>query len=149
MSDDDWVNIGTGPGWDNFQDFLLLADTLVIRFPAYQVAAYAAGAQRVAIPLSALDGLERADWRTPVPSFDCAKAGTATETAICADVALARLDRDLAGAYRQSLAYADETQAAAIKDAQRAWIGERDACAGSVACLTESYDKRLAALRSG
>lgn len=148
MSDADWLKTGAGPQWQNFEDFILLADALVIRFPPYQVAAYAAGPQKVSIPLSALDGLMRDDWRTPVPSFDCAKAGNPTETAICSDVALARLDRELAGSYRQSLTYADETQAAATRDAQRVWLGERNACGGSLVCLTESYDNRLAALRA-
>ena len=64
-------------------------------------------------------------------------------------MALARLDRELAATYRQRLAYADEVRANGIKDAQRAWIAERDACGDSVAWLTESYDERLAALRSG
>jgi len=149
MSDDDWLNTGAGPQWDNFKDFLLLADTLIIDFPPYQVAAYAAGPQEVRIPLSRLKGLMRTDWRTPVPSFDCAKAGTPTEKAICSDVALARLDRDVASVYRQQLSYADDAQKTAIRNAQRAWLGTRDACGGSVVCLTDAYDQRLKALQQG
>jgi len=149
MSDDDWLNTGAGPQWSNFKDFLLLADTLIIDFPPYQVAAYAAGPQEVRIPLSKLKGLMRTDWRMPVPSFDCAKAGTPTEKAICSDVALARLDREVAGAYQQQLSYADDAQKTAIRNAQRAWLGTRDACGGSVVCLTDAYDQRLKALQSG
>ena len=33
MSDEDWLKSGAGPSWSNFQDFLLLGDKLVIRFP--------------------------------------------------------------------------------------------------------------------
>jgi len=148
MSDSDWIKLGAGPSWSNFQDFLLLSDRLVIRFPPYQVAAYAAGPQQVAIPLSELSGLMRSDWRTPVASFDCSKAGTATEKAICADVALARLDRSLADAYAQGLSWADgEAEKAKIRDAQRAWIAERNACGGDVGCLTAAYDARIKALQ--
>ena len=150
MSDPDWLKSGAGPSWSNFQDFLLLPDTLVIRFPPYQVAAYAAGDQKVEIPLSKLSGLMRDDWRTPVASFDCAKAGTATEKAICSDVALARLDRTLADSYAQALSWAsDDAEKTKIRDAQRKWIGKRDACGGDIGCLTSAYDARLKALQPG
>jgi uncharacterized protein YecT (DUF1311 family) len=149
MSDDDWLRTGAGPDWDNFKDFLLLPDRLVIRFPPYQVAAYAAGAQEVSLPLSELQGLMRTDWRTPVPSFDCARAGNATEDAICSSVALARLDRDVAGAYRGKQRYADDAEKTTTRDSQRAWLGTRNACGGDIACLTEAYDSRLKALGPG
>jgi uncharacterized protein YecT (DUF1311 family) len=149
MSDPDWVKSGAGPQWSNFQDFLLLEDSLVIRFPPYQVAAYAAGDQKVEIPLEKLAGLMRTDWRVPVASFDCAKAGSAPEKAICSDVALARLDRQLSDSYAQALSWAsDDAEKNAIRSAQRAWIGERNACGGDVACLTSAYGKRLAALQA-
>ncbi len=146
MSDDDWLKGGAGPQWENFEDFLLLPNSLVIRFPPYQVAAYAAGEQSVELPLAQLKGLMRKDWRQPVPSYNCAKATTATEKTICSDVMLARLDRAVAAAYRQKLSYADEAEAQSTRDAQRAWIRARDGCGSSVLCLTTSYDDRLKAL---
>jgi uncharacterized protein YecT (DUF1311 family) len=149
MSDPDWIRTGAGPQWSNFQDFLLLDDKLVIRFPPYQVAAYAAGPQKVEIPLSELSGLMRKDWRVPVASFDCAKAGTATEKAICSDIALARLDRNLSDAYAQAMSWAsDGAEKTAIRDAQRTWIGERNACGGDVGCLTAQYQARLKVLQT-
>ena len=36
-----------------------------------------------------------------------------------------------------------------IRDAQRKWIGTRNACGGDVACLTAAYDARLKALQPG
>ncbi|HET7715613.1 MAG TPA: DUF3298 domain-containing protein [Bauldia sp.] len=148
MSDPDWLRTGAGPSWSNFEDFLLLSDRLVIRFPPYQVAAYAAGDQKVEIPLSELSGLMRDDWRIPVASFDCAKAASATEKAICSDIPLARLDRALADAYSQALSWAsDDAEKTKIRDAQRKWIGERNACGGDIDCLTAAYDARLKALR--
>ncbi len=146
MTDSGWIAEGAAPLWENFSEFLLLPRTLVVRFPPYQVAAYAAGPQRVEIPLAELSGLVREDWRTPVPSFDCARARTAPEQAICADVALARLDRALASAYRTSLDFAAEDAAGAVKSAQRAWLSERNACGGDAGCLAAAYEARLAAL---
>ncbi len=149
MSDDDWLKTGAGPDWDNFKDFLLLPDTLAIRFPPYQVAAYAAGDQEVEIPLSELEGLTRTNWRTPVPSFDCAKAGTPPEKAVCSDVTLARLDREVDGAYRLKLLFADAADRNAVRNEQRAWIETRNSCGSSLLCLTESYATRLKALQEG
>lgn len=149
MSDPDWIKSGAGPNWANFQDFLLLDDKLVIRFSPYQVAAYAAGDQKVELPLSELSGLMRKDWKAPVASFDCAAASSATEKAICSDVALGRLDRAMADSYTQVLAFtAEDADKAKIREAQRAWIAERNACGGDVACLTGQYDARLKALRA-
>jgi len=48
---------GLAPTADNFQNFTIEGDTLHIFFPPYQVAAYAAGAFDVAIPLSSLSDI--------------------------------------------------------------------------------------------
>jgi uncharacterized protein YecT (DUF1311 family) len=150
MSDTDWIKDGAGPSWDNFADFVLLPDSLVIHFPPYQVAAYAAGPQEVEIPLDELTAFMRPDWRAPAASFDCGKAGTAVEMAICSDVALARLDRDGAGAYGTALKFAsDDAAREAVRQAQRAWLSTRDrSCGGDVACLTRLYEERLAELKA-
>ena len=150
MSDTDWIKDGAGPSWGNFADFVLLSDALVLKFPPYQVAAYAAGDQEVEIPLSELAGLMRENWRAPAPSFDCGAARSAIEKAVCSDVALARLDRNVAGAYGLKLKYADDDAAReVIRGAQRAWLATRDAaCAGGqTACLTGVYEARVAALK--
>ena len=43
---------------------------------------------------------------------------------------------------------ADEAEKAKIRDAQRTWIGERDACGGDVGCLTAQYQARLKVLQA-
>lgn len=152
MTDVEWIRRGAGPDWANFENFLLLPDALRIEFPQYQVAAYAAGPQSVRIPLAALRPVMRADWRAPVASFDCAKAATPVEHAICADAALARLDREVARVYAERLAGADAAaDKQAIRAAQRGWLGRRDAAckpadAALGACLADLYRTRLAEL---
>ena len=148
MSDPEWVKTGAGPAWSNFQDFILLEDKLVIRFPPYQVAADAGGDQRGEIPLEKLEGVMRYDRKTPVASFDCAKAGSATEKAICSDIALARLDRELTDSYTVALSFTDDAGKAAIKDAQRRWIAERNACGSDIGCLTSAYQARIKVLQT-
>ena len=150
MSDPDWVKGGAGPEWDNFLAFVFQPKGLHIDFPPYQVAAYAAGPQETDIPLSALKGLMRKDWRAPAASFDCAAAATASEKAICSDVALARLDRDVATAYQRRLGYEqDAAKKDEVKQAQRAWLATRDATCpdAAVPCLTDVYKARLAELQ--
>ncbi|WP_363796323.1 lysozyme inhibitor LprI family protein [Lysobacter firmicutimachus] len=77
-------------------------------------------------------------------SFDCAAARSYGETAVCADAALAAKDRDLAAAWRDlsERGLLDAT----VRDAQRRWRSERDACT-SPACVGAAYDRRLQALR--
>jgi uncharacterized protein YecT (DUF1311 family) len=149
MSDADTIHGGAGPAWDNFQDFVLEPKVLHIDFPPYQVAAYAAGPQESDIPLASLKGFIRKDFRAPAASFDCAAAASPTEKAICADVALARLDRAVAEAYARNLKYeSDATAKENIKQAQRAWLATRDTTCpdAAVQCLTGVYKTRLAEL---
>lgn len=151
MSDPDTIKAGATPAADNFKVFILLPDKLHLYFPEYQVASYAAGPQEAFIPLAALKDVIRADWRAPAASFDCAKAATPIEHAICADAALARLDRQTAEAYQVGLKNAYEASAqAALRQTQRDWIAKRNkTCGGGSAigaCLTNFYQGRLAVL---
>jgi uncharacterized protein YecT (DUF1311 family) len=147
--DPDWVKQGAGPDWDNFRDFILGKDKLEIHYPDYQVAAYVEGPQETDIPLAALKGLMRSDRHAPVASFDCGAAATPIEKAICSDVALARLDRDVAEAFVRGLRFATEDAVKEkLKTEQRAWLGERDAACptAAVPCLATAYRDRLAKL---
>jgi uncharacterized protein YecT (DUF1311 family) len=152
MSDDKQIETGAGPYSDNFEAFVLGKDQLSIYFDPYQVAAYAAGPQEVHIPLSKLSAVMREDPLAPLPSFDCAKAATAAEKAICGDVGLARLDRRVADTYAWRLSWAQDDEKAGIKQAQRDWLAARDkACSAGTSelspCLSEQYESRLKALR--
>lgn len=85
------------------------------------------------------------------PSFDCAKAAAPAEKLICGDAQLAALDREVAHAYGKALASQwSEADKAAVRGAQRAWIGERNACvkvADAGACIAVSYQRRLVELK--
>lgn len=79
-------------------------------------------------------------------SFDCAKAATPVEKAICGNTNLSNLDKYLGGYYyaaRQELG----DGATCLRDDQRHWIrATRNPCGSDVACLTKVYLKRLAVL---
>jgi len=145
---------GADAHWENFQAFVLLPDALEIEFPPYQVAAYAAGPQTARIPLAKLKDVMRANPRTPVPSFDCAAAKSADERAICSDLTLARLDRDVSETWSSRVRNEnDPTTKARLQTEQVAWLRNRaGACraaaggAAHVACLTRLYQARLKAL---
>jgi len=156
FSDDDWIARGAGPEADNFRAFAWLPKRLRIVFDEYQVAAYAAGPQQVDIPLAALQGAIRADWRAPAASFDCARAQSDVERAICGDFELGRLDRALASAYRLKLGSLDGDAARTkLRADQRQWLARRaGACpggaagrtTGEAACLAALYRQRIARL---
>ena len=75
-------------------------------------------------------------------------AGSPTEKAICSDIALARLDRELTDSYTVALSFTDDAGKAAIKDSQRRWIAERNACGGDIGCLTSAYQARIKVLQT-
>src|SRR5712691_10084857 len=107
----------------------------------------------ILIPLS----LAPAGSPARAQSFDCARARTAVETAICADASLKAQDAQLAQAYAQLLAATqarEPERAAQIRDEQRRWVQERDrSCAAQgeapariAACLAGLYHTRSAGL---
>ena len=75
-------------------------------------------------------------------SFDCNKATTVTEIAICADPKLSALDEGLQIAYRDIFVSNFDDAAASAKTEQRNWITERNLCGSDVFCLIEKYKKR-------
>lgn len=83
-------------------------------------------------------------------SIDCARASTAPERAICADRPLVRLDADVNREFARlledfSLAAGSPGSPAvtALRDSQRNWLRERDACGADAACLGREYRRRL------
>jgi uncharacterized protein len=80
-------------------------------------------------------------------SFDCAKATHPDEKAICANPSLSDLDVRMATLYgvRMEIPMMMGARGAA-QDEQRAFLTERGACGGNVACLTAAYQQRIQTL---
>lgn len=81
-------------------------------------------------------------------SFDCNKAATPDEIAVCANPGLSNLDTIMATLYgvRMEIPMLMGARGAA-QDEQRTWLASRGTCGGSVACLQTSYQQRIAALQ--
>ena len=77
-------------------------------------------------------------------SFDCAKAQSQDEKAICRHPEISRLDEEMAQAYAQTL---KGNNASGVKAAQRQWLQERRGCGSSVPCLKSLYTLRIAELK--
>ena len=81
-------------------------------------------------------------------AFDCNKATTPSETAICADPAALKADVAMGQAYSALLAHAPSSERAEIETAQVQWLQLRDnACAGVEgaargACLARESEQR-------
>lgn len=73
-------------------------------------------------------------------SFDCSKASTLIENAICTNPELSRQDEVLARAYQSAL-----RQDPSVKADQIAWLKERNRCIDE-RCLIRTYDRRIAEL---
>lgn len=80
------------------------------------------------------------------PSYNCKRARTFVEKAICQNSSLAAKDRRMSRAYFRHLNYLNENgayeDAADLKNAQRRWLGRRDRCQ-TVGCLHQAYDQRI------
>ncbi|WP_029075759.1 lysozyme inhibitor LprI family protein [Kaistia adipata] len=82
-------------------------------------------------------------------SFDCAKAATPVETAICQNPRLSEQDTEMAAlwfAYNKVPMLMGAN--GARRDAAAEFLRLRDACGGDVACLGRVYDARIAALKA-
>lgn len=85
--------------------------------------------------------------RAEAASFNCARAGTPSERAICGSRALEDKDVEMAtifGLIRPVFAMGGR---AAFMDQQNAWLVQRNRCGADRACLTRRYDERIASLR--
>jgi hypothetical protein len=86
--------------------------------------------------------LERRGASKPIkPSFECAKARSTVEKAICASVTLAGYDRSVAAAYRRALSLAGG-ESADVRVEQTRWLTGRNACGSDAACLARSMRER-------
>lgn len=81
-------------------------------------------------------------------SFDCAKAATPLERAVCGDPRLSTLDEQLAQAYREALGRLGES-APLLRASQRDWLKSLPAPSpgGDNALVSSDYEARIAALR--
>ncbi|EOW6769902.1 lysozyme inhibitor LprI family protein [Cronobacter muytjensii] len=83
-------------------------------------------------------------------SFDCDKAGTPVEHAICQQQALGELDSKINDDYLRAMGSLPAQDATALRTEQRAWLKTRNACAGSAneirACLTTTMKTHADAL---
>ncbi len=82
------------------------------------------------------------------PSFDCLKASTATEIAICSDENLAVLDTEMANLYGQLNKSIPEPHKEILLEEQIAWLAERDSCEDNIACLKIVIQGRITHLQA-
>ena len=82
-------------------------------------------------------------------SFDCNKATTQIETAICTNTELSKLDEELGKAYATAL-HGERDKVQFVRDSQKSWVAiEQKQCSNDVECLSTTYKARIAALQEG
>jgi uncharacterized protein YecT (DUF1311 family) len=80
------------------------------------------------------------------PSFDCSRARTSSEKAVCSDAELATLDRTMAAQYGRSIAQADPEQRRLLQQTLPRFLGYRDRCQ-TKACIGDTYEGRMREIR--
>ena len=85
-------------------------------------------------------------------SFDCAKASTKVEKAICTNSELSYLDEVLSASYKyNSSLFVNKEDKNVLKQDQRKWIKSRNKCTATNTldtCLQKSYKARINKLKS-
>ncbi len=77
------------------------------------------------------------------PSYDCRRARTPSERAVCADSSLSALDRRMAGRYVNAIAAADPEQNQLLHTTRDRFLGYRERCRSDNACIANVYRGRL------
>ena len=83
-------------------------------------------------------------------SFDCAKASTPTEHAICDNPQLSSLDDQTSGKYYTMISNGSLTpaQVSQVKAAQVKFLKTRDACGANYDCLIDAYTAQIMYLKA-
>ncbi|GAA4008957.1 hypothetical protein [Sphingomonas humi] len=83
----------------------------------------------------------------PRPSFNCARARTRGEIAVCNSTELSDLDRQMAGFYGSAMRGAADRQTRALLERTRSrFLGFRDRC-GTDRCIADAYRGRITEIR--
>ncbi len=76
------------------------------------------------------------------PGFNCARARTRGEMAVCGDSGLASLDRQMTAQYIDALRNADQATRAQLQRSRDRFLGYREQCPSS-ACIAQTYRGRM------
>lgn len=80
------------------------------------------------------------------PSFDCAKARTKGEIAVCSNAGLAALDRNMAAQYGRAMDQATPEQRALLRSTRSRFLAYRDRCPNR-SCIGSAYVGRMREIR--
>jgi len=80
------------------------------------------------------------------PSFDCARAETPGEIAVCSDSGLAALDVNMTTQYRRALTTASPAQTRLLQTTRDRFVGYRDRCPNRQ-CIANAYLGRMREIR--
>jgi hypothetical protein len=80
------------------------------------------------------------------PSFDCARAQTPGEIAVCGDSGLAALDLNMSTQYRRALAVASPDQTRLLQSSRNRFLAYRDHCPDRT-CIANAYLGRMREIR--
>lgn len=113
--------------------------------------AFVAAAMAVSVGAAAASAPSAPAQAQTVPSFNCKKARTFIEKAICGSPALAAKDRRMSALYfnvlKTTREYGEADDVRELQQAQRRWLARRDRCQTN-ACVHEAYDSRIRQLEA-
>jgi len=82
------------------------------------------------------------------PSFDCARAGSPTERAICGSPQLSQQDRVISALYSDLHRALGPAARDRLLTEQRAWLAGRNSCGADKGCIATMSDDRIRVLEA-
>ena len=79
---------------------------------------------------------------TASPSFNCRRARSRSEVAVCENAVLASLDRQMAGDFNRAMSSATPEQRVQLQRTRTRFLAKRESCP-SVSCIAEAYRARM------
>ena len=99
--------------------------------------------RKILISLTAAGVLTALGGTAQAASFDCNRARTSDEKAICDNRALNDADVRMVTTFDLLSGLIAMGARGTLQDQQAAWLKERQACGADVDCIKRAYDKRM------
>ncbi len=93
--------------------------------------------------ISALSLLLLATLALPAQAFDCSKARSTTEKAICKNSSLKALDSRMSRSYVKAMNQISSQNGKTLRKSQYIWLASRNKCGSNVSCLKQRYNDWL------
>lgn len=93
-------------------------------------------------------GAQASSFSGTSAEINCSRASVPAEFLICSVPELKRKEARMSGLYARLIPTLTAPEQSALRQEQRAWLRQRNACGGDEGCVSNRYDQRISVLQS-